>query len=119
MSLILEVSVSLFQKILGEKSDFGSHLPSPIFDPLGRPTVPARSDHYFCTLSPSVRPHFSKYQKTKQTSLKIIIATGGTVGLAEGIIDDICLVSSSSFLRGRLKIKLPHLKTVLFRDIRS
>ena len=38
-------------------------------DPLGRPTVPAGSDHYFRTgFRPSVRPHFSKYRKTKQTS---------------------------------------------------
>ena len=43
----------------------------------------------------SVRPsvhHFSKHRKTKKSLLKIIIATGGTVGLAEGINDDTCLV---------------------------
>ena len=35
------------------------------FDPLGRPTVPAGSDHYFCTcFNLYVGPHFSKYRKT-------------------------------------------------------
>ena len=53
-------------------------------DPLGRPTVPAGSDHYFCTFfSPYVRPHFSKYRKTNKLRANIMIATGGTVGLAE------------------------------------
>ena len=39
---------------------------------------------------PYVRPHFSKSSKTKQA--KTTFATGMTVGLAEWIIDDICLV---------------------------
>ena len=39
----------------------------------------------------SVRPHFSKHRKTIQSSLKIIITTDGTVGLAEWIIDGIYL----------------------------
>ena len=39
-------------------------------DPLGRPTVPASSDHYFRTcFRPSVCSQFSKYRKTKQKSL--------------------------------------------------
>ena len=38
----------------------------------------------------SVRPHFSKSSKTKQSEKKI--ATGETEGLAEWIIDDTCLV---------------------------
>ena len=49
----------------------------------------AGSDYYFCTyFRPYVRPQFSKYCKTKQSSSEIVIATGGTVGLAEWIIDD-------------------------------
>ena len=58
-----------------------------IFDPLGRSTVTASSDHYMY-----VRPHFSKFLKTKQTSSGMVIAAGGTVDLAEGIIDDTFLV---------------------------
>ena len=38
-----------------------------MINPRGRPMVGADSDHYFRT-SPSVRPHFSKYHKTKQIS---------------------------------------------------
>ena len=34
---------------------------------------------------------FSKYLKTKQTSLKIMIATSETLGLAKGIINDTIL----------------------------
>ena len=37
------------------------------FDPLGRPTVTAGRDHCFCTCRPSIRPHFSKSSKTKQS----------------------------------------------------
>ena len=54
---------------------------SPI-DPLGQPTVTAGSDHCFLTCCPSVRHHFSKSSKTKQS----MFATGETVGLAEWII---------------------------------
>ena len=39
---------------------------SPSIDPLGRPTVQAGVDHIFA----SVRPHFSKYRETKQTSIE-------------------------------------------------
>ena len=39
-----------------------------VFDPRGRPTVTAGSDHYFRTYCLSVRPHFSKYRKTKSSS---------------------------------------------------
>ena len=37
-----------------------------------------------------VRPHFSNVEKTTQQ--KTMIATGVTMGLAEWIIDDTCLV---------------------------
>ena len=46
-------------------------------DPQGRPTDTAGSD-YLVSVRPSV-PHFS--------NLAIVIATGGTVGIAEWIID--------------------------------
>ena len=60
-------------------------------DLLGRPTVPAGSESYFAyvSLHPSV-PTFQNI--TKQTSLEIMIASGGIVGLAVGLIDAICLV---------------------------
>ena len=38
-------------------------------DPRGRPTVTVGSDHYFHT-GTYVRPHSSKYRKTKQFSMK-------------------------------------------------
>ena len=63
------------------------------FDPLGRSTVSAGSANYFRTLFPSVRPYFSKtIAKQNKHRVKIMIATGRTVGLVEGIIDDSCLV---------------------------
>ena len=62
-------------------------------DPRGRPTVTAGSDHYFCTFCPSVLPHFSNLQKQQ----KIMVATCETVGLAEWIIDDTCLVSTHDY----------------------
>ena len=60
------------------------------FDPRGRPTVTAGSDHYFRTCCLSVRPHFSKQN---QFQAKTMFTTGETVGLAEWIMDDTCLVS--------------------------
>ena len=45
-------------------NDHYSHLK---FDPLGRPTVTAGRDNCFSTCCPSVRPHFSKSRKTKQS----------------------------------------------------
>ena len=64
-----------------------------IFDPLGRPTVRAGSDHYFrtCFRRKSVIT-FQSIAKQNKRRLKIMIANGGTVGLDEGIIDDTCLV---------------------------
>ena len=59
-------------------------------DPLGQPTVTAGRDHCFSTYRPSVRPHFSKSNKTNK--VKTILAIGENVGLAERIIDDTCLV---------------------------
>ena len=63
--------------------------------PLGRPTVMAGSDHYFHTCYPSIRvrpsPPYSKSRKIKQFSSE---NSGGIAGLAEGIIDNTCLVIS-------------------------
>ena len=39
-------------------------------DPLGRSTIPASSDNYFCTCCPSVRPLF-KSSKTKQQKIGV------------------------------------------------
>ena len=57
---------------------------SPVFDPLGRLTATAGSDHCF-QMCPSVRPHFSKQNNSQA---KTMFATGETVSLAEWIIDD-------------------------------
>ena len=57
-------------------------------DPLGLPTVTAGSDHWFANVvRPSVRSHFFKI-----FTLKTMVTTGKTVGLAEWIIDDTCHV---------------------------
>ena len=66
-------------------------------DPLGRPTLPAGSDHYFRTcFRPSASvPTFQNIAKQNKCRLKIMIAiSGGTVGLAEWIIDDTYLISN-------------------------
>ena len=63
-------------------------------DPLGRPTVMTYSDYYFHKKS-SVRPFlltFHSLSKQNKLKVKTVIATGGNVGLAEGIIDDTFLV---------------------------
>ena len=73
----------------GNFTDSRTSASSRILIHFGRPTDPANRDHYFCTdFRPYVRPHFSKYRKRR---VKIMITTGETVGLAEGIIDDTCL----------------------------
>ena len=55
-------------------------------DPRGRPTVTARSDHYIRTCCPYV-PAFQNLSKQNNFQVRIVIASGGTVGLAEWIID--------------------------------
>ena len=60
-------------------------------DPLGQPKVTASRDHCFRTCCPYVRPSLLfKSRKTKQQ--KTMFTTGLTMGLAEWIIDDTCLV---------------------------
>ena len=63
---------------------------SNVFDPLGQSTVMAGNDHC-CQTCLSVRPHFSNSSKAKQFSIenKYMFVT---MDMAEGIIDDTCLV---------------------------
>ena len=87
---------SYFHLTIGETDLF--------FDPLGRPTVTAGSDHCFRTCCPSVRPHFSNLEKqTKKFLEKTMFTTGVTMGLAEWIIDDTCLVSDYCYRQGFTK----------------
>ena len=50
-------------------------------------TVPAGNGHYFCTCCLPDRPHFFKISQKKTKSSETVITTGGTVDLAEWIID--------------------------------
>ena len=59
-------------------------------DPLGQPKVSAGSDNCFCSCRPSVRP--SPLFKQNKFQAKTMFATAETEGLAQWIIDDICLV---------------------------
>ena len=52
-------------------------------DPLGQPTITAGNDHCFHTC-PS--PYFKNRAKRSKFQVKAVIATGGIVGLAQGII---------------------------------
>ena len=92
---------SKFVKIADLESNFKYHLTSALsrllhlIDPFGQPTITASRDHCFCT---HVRP--SPLFKSNTTIQK---NNGETVGLAEWIIDDTCLVFcifplTSSFL---------------------
>ena len=71
---------------------------SKIIDPLGQPTAPAGSGHYFRTyfrLYVRVRtsvPIFQNITKQNKRQMKIMIDIGGTMGLAKGIVDGTCLV---------------------------
>ena len=58
-------------------------------DPQGLPTVTAGNDHHIhtcCPYIPSV-PTLQSLAKQNKFKVRIVIAIGGTVGLAEGIID--------------------------------
>ena len=59
-----------------------------ISDPLGRPTVMAGGDHCFRTCCSFI----SLGQKQNKFQAKATLTTSETVGLAEWIIDDTCLV---------------------------
>ena len=54
---------------------------------------PAVIDHYFCTCILSSVHTFQNIAKQNKCRVKIVLATGGTVGLVKGIIDDTGLVS--------------------------
>ena len=62
-------------------------------DPRGQPTVLASSDHYFCSCCLSVRPSVPTFQNlTKQNNfqVRIVLATGRTVGRGSGRVDHWC-----------------------------
>ena len=65
-----------------------------VVDPRGRPTVTAGNDHYFRTcclyVRPSVRPSplLKISQNKTKVQAKLVFVIGGTVGLAEWIIED-------------------------------
>ena len=67
------------------KSDANSSKVRDIFDQRGRPV--AGIGHYFHTLYLSVR-NFQNFGKQNKFQVRIVIATGGTVGLANRIIND-------------------------------
>ena len=68
-------------------------VPGLKIDPLGRSTVTAGKDHCFCTCRTSVRTSVPTFQNlAKQNKAKTMFATGETMGLAEWIVDDTCLV---------------------------
>ena len=62
------------------------------------PQSRAGSDHCFRTcFSPCVRTNVPSFKNiAKQSWLEKMITTGGTVGPAEGIIDDTCLVGANA-----------------------
>ena len=74
-----------------------------IYDPLGRPTVTAGSGH--CLLSVRPSPTCQNLSKQNKVQARIVIATGGTAGLAEWIIED-THVRLPLFLQGFSKIKM-------------
>ena len=66
-------------------------------DPRGRPLIKADSDHCFGSLfwhKSSVRPSPLFKFKQNKFQAETMFATGETMGLAEWIIDDTCLVKN-------------------------
>ena len=97
--LIFAVMLSSFMN--ARKTVFSIYLcisQSVYIDPRGRPTVTAGSDHYFRTCCLSVRPSplFKNHAKQNNFEARIVIATGGTVSLAEWIIDGTNMSISAS-----------------------
>ena len=90
------LKLRLIHELLGPKFLNIEVMQKTPFDPLGQPKVTAERDHCFRTCCPSVRlsPLF-KSRETKQQ--KTLFATGVTMGLAEWIIDDTCLVQIRMF----------------------
>ena len=73
------------------KSDFFMAIFQQFFDPLSQPKVTAGRDNLFSHMLSVRTSPFFKSSKTKQQ--KTMVATFETVGLAEWIIDDTCLVT--------------------------
>lgn len=65
-------------------------------DPFGQHTVPTGSDYYYfhTFLYIPMFPLFQNITNENKCCVKIIIATGQTMGLAKSIIDDTCLILS-------------------------
>ena len=78
--------------LISKRSLFKSDLYDNYIDPRADPTVTAGSDHCLCTCRPSVRPSVPNFSKQIKFQAKTMFATGETVGLAEWIIGDTCLV---------------------------
>ena len=116
ISIFSHVPVALANKWSRKINDnvISYHFSKYCIDPRGRPIVTAGRDHCFCTCRPhirpsyrtSVRPHFSKQNKLQA---KTMFATGQTVGLAEWIIDDTCLVNKLSRFNNLVNLKLQRL----------
>ena len=83
LGLILRVFEIFLEPHTDTQSQTLFHIVIFSFDPLGQSKVVAGRDNCFCTLF--------KIQKNK-TTRKTMFAIGETVGLAEWIIDDTCLV---------------------------
>ena len=93
----------LLSSWFGKKKDLNQFEPTPfinrLLDPRGRPSVTACSHHYFLTRCPSVLPSTFQYlAKQNNCQVRIGFTTGGTVGLAEWIIDDTCHLNRVRFL---------------------
>ena len=79
----------------GEKNRRSVFFFSFLIDPLGQPTVPAGSDHYFHTdcqssVRTSVRTFQNLAKQNNKFQAKTMLTTGETVvGLAEWIMDDL------------------------------
>ena len=72
------------------------------FDPLGRPTVIV----YAHVVRPLVRTFIQTFQnlaKQNKFQAKTMFTTGETVGIAEWIMDDTCLVSAYFFISDAVK----------------
>ena len=62
------------------------------FDPLGQPKVMTCSDYFCSTCCPYFFCTFVLFKSSKTKQQKTMVATDETMGLAEWIIDDTCLV---------------------------
>ena len=91
-------------------------------DPKSRPVMITIFAHVFCT---SVRA-LQNLAKQNNSQVRIVIATGGTEGLAEWIIDDTCLVDprpstnqSTSLKNGSLFLVMVSIRTYVRTYVRT